>query len=121
MRKKVRWPMTMWEELHQHLESVADEAEFEWDLKSRVNIRNSKAGELWASVQTKRWQALLLELHGPKDAFTYGELIKMGLDVELDTSPKSHDAITFSLTTLAAYRRSGLSEWLKQHWQSWVK
>ena len=114
-RKKIRWPMSLWQELHQQLESIADQATFEWGQKTQVHIRLPESREVWATVHTKRHEALQLELRGPKDAFTYGELIELGLPVELDTMPADYDKATFELSSLAGYKRSGLREFLETH------
>ncbi len=110
-KKKPHWPMSLWEQLYKHLKSVAPTSKWEWGLKSCVHLRRN-GDRPWATVYTKRPESLQLLLHVDKDAYTYGELVKIGLPVELDATASDHDRIRFSLPSLAAYKRSSLAQFL---------
>ncbi len=114
--KKPRWPMSLWRELKRNIEKNLPDLDWEWGQKTCVHLRKAD-GQRWATVYTKRRESLDVELYVPKDTYRMGELREFGLPVDLDTTPDDQDIVRFSLPTLAAYQRSGLADFLKDHWQ----
>ncbi len=116
-KKKPRWPMSAWEQLYRQLKAAAPQLKWEWGLKICVHLRRPDE-TLWGTIYTKRAEALQVDLYVPKDAYPFGELLRVGLPVELDTAPEDHDLIRFSIRSLAAFKRSKLTRFLQEHWEN---
>ena len=75
--KKVQWEMEVLEQLHELLQSTASEAQFLWSNKQIVHLYVPNQKEPWASIQTKKSEALWLHLTGPKNSIPLGRVASL--------------------------------------------
>ena len=111
---KPRWPMSAWEELHKLLERTVPDARWEYDRKHLVRVLFDGATRPWARVFTKRPAYLNLQLFGPHDAFTYGELLELGSRRSLHRE-RQCDRIEIAFVRLKEVRDPALGRFLKRH------
>ena len=78
-------------------------------------VHVGKAKTPWAALQTKRPDALYLDLFGPKNRFPTGRLAKLGYDFELDTERPEYDVIRLRFRTRTDLGRGNLAALLKEH------
>jgi excinuclease ABC subunit A len=101
-------------ELVQMLQDAAPDGQFLWSNQQLVHVFIPQQREPWATIHTKRPQALYLTLTGPKGKFALGQLVDLAADRELDTSgPK--DAIKLQFIAHEHLGSGGLAKFLASH------
>jgi excinuclease ABC subunit A len=110
-----RWKPELLEELCKMLEGTAADCLFGWTNKVVVPVHVGKEKLPWAALQTKKPDALYLDLFGPKNRFPTGRLAKLGYDFKLDTERPEYDVIRLRFRTPADFGRGNLAGFLKEH------
>ncbi len=110
-----QWDVAVLEELCRLLEQTAPGCRFGWDNKVVVPIHVSGRESAWASVITKKPDAVYLALVGPKNRFPLGRLTDLGHNPELDSQRSDVDTIRLKFRSLADLARGNLSGFLKEH------
>ncbi|MEX2188322.1 MAG: excinuclease ABC subunit A, partial [Pirellulales bacterium] len=113
--KRVEWEGDVLEELCEMLAEIAPEGQFLWNNQQVVHVFVPGQKEAWASIFTKRPQALELVLTGPKDQFAYGQVLELGSGRDFDTAPKDRDVLKIRLTTKQDLSKAGLVDFLREH------
>ncbi len=113
--KRVEWESDVLEELCDLLSEVAPEGQFLWNNQQVVHMFVPGQKEAWASVFTKRPQALELVLTGPKDQFAYGQVLELGSSRDFDTAPKERDVLKIRLTTKQDLTKANFADFLREH------
>ncbi len=113
--KKVLWDEPVLEALCERLSRAAPGGQFLWNNQQLVHYMAANRREPWASLLTKRVEALTLVLHGPKNAIALGRIATLGCDRELDGSDPSHDKIRIRFRTLEDLDRGDLDALLEEH------
>ncbi len=112
--KPPSWDAEVLEELCQMLQDAAPQGQFLWSNQQLVHVFVPEQREPWATIHTKRPQAVCLTLHGPKGKYAFGQLLDLGHDPQLDTAG-SKDAIKLQFVTSEHLLLGGLEEFLKEH------
>jgi excinuclease ABC subunit A len=113
--KKVLWDEPVLEALCERLSRAAPGGQFLWNNQQIVHYIPTNRREPWASLLTKRVEALTLVLHGPKNAIALGRLAAIGCDRELDGSDPRHDKIRIRFQKLEDLDRGDLDALLEEH------
>ena len=71
--------------------------------------------EPWATLLTKKPDAVHLVLAGPKGRFTLGQVRKLGHEPELDAQRPECDQIRLKFRSLEDVERGRLAEFLGRH------
>ena len=116
--KKREWPASLLEKLHRLLEKVAPEGDFIWTNQQVVHLVVPGQKEPWATLHTKRSQALELSISGPHGQFTLGRIARLGNSRSL--SAGSLDTFKFAFRDLKGFQNSDpehgdLEAFLKEH------
>ena len=116
--RKRDWPPMLLEQLHQLLEKTAPEGNFIWNNQQVVHLFVPGQKEPWATLHTKRPQALELSIIGPSGQFTLGRIARLGNSRRL--SAGSLDTFKFSFSNGEGLQKTDpehgdLATFLKEH------
>jgi excinuclease ABC subunit A len=112
--KKVRWDPEVLEELIELLQEVAPESQFLWNNQVLVRMYLNGRRDSWAGIVTKKPEAVVLALTGPKGAMPLGRFADLGRDRELD-SKEDHDVVKLWFRKVEDLHQGDLAEFLKEH------
>ncbi len=112
--KKVSWSAEVLEELHNVIQETAPECQFLWSNKQVVHVYVPDQKEPWASIQTKKTDALWLKLQGPKDAVQLGQVVDFA-DTPTLTQNDSRDVLQMRFQDVEQVHQNELKEFLKEH------
>ena len=87
----MHWPVELLEELCELLSTAAPDGQFLWNNQQLVHLFVPAQREPWATIHTKRTQALELVLTGPKGRFGLGRVADLGRERELHTADRDRD------------------------------
>jgi excinuclease ABC subunit A len=110
-----KWEVGVLEELCRLLEAAAPGCQFGWTNKVLVPVHVGKKKQPWASLQTKRPDAVYLDLFGPKGRFALGQIMKLGRDAELHADQPDYDHIRLRFRTTDDLARGDLPGFLREH------
>jgi excinuclease ABC subunit A len=113
--KRVEWEPEVLEELCELLAEVAPEGQFLWNNQQLVHVFVPGQKEAWASVLTKKPQAVELVLNGPKNRFAYGQVLELGCGRDFDTSPKHFDQLRLRFQTKQDLAKANFVDFLRKH------
>ncbi|HEY2415705.1 MAG TPA: excinuclease ABC subunit UvrA [Pirellulaceae bacterium] len=116
--KNVAWSMELLEELCELLQGAAPEGQFLWNNQQLVHFMVPQQREPWATIQTKKPQALLLHLIGPKGRFGLGRVVDLGADRDLDDTRPNHDVVRLQFVEEQHLHRGDLEKFLSEHLSS---
>ena len=116
--RKREWSPMLLEKLYQLLKKIVPEGQFVWHNQQVVHLLVPGQKEPWATLHTKRSQALELSIVGPSGQFTLGRIAQLGNRRRLTAG--SRDTFKFHFTNLEGLRRSdpehgNLATFLKEH------
>jgi excinuclease ABC subunit A len=109
-KKPIQWNADVWDDLYELLRRVAPEGQFLWNNQQVVRLYAPGQSEPWASVWTKRPDALILELSAPKGAVALGRITELGCDRELEGSRPDRDVVRLRFRTRGELHESELAE-----------
>jgi excinuclease ABC subunit A len=115
-----RWPGELIEEVVELLKDVAADAQFLWNNQQLVNVFIPGQREAWATIITKKPEALELRLRGPKGQFPLGRILHLGGDRSLSAERNGYDAIRLVFRTQEELSRrdaeyGDLAAFLEEH------
>ncbi len=113
--KKVQWEIELLEELCELLASIVPGGQFLWNNQQIVHFLVPGQSEPWATIHTKRVDAVYLQLTGPKSRFVLGQLMDFGSDRNLDTSGTKFDRIHLAFESLSDLGNGDLPGFLQEH------
>jgi excinuclease ABC subunit A len=97
------------------LSSAAPQGQFLWNNQQVVHLFLPAQKEPWATLHTKRTQALELALTGPKSRFGLGRVANLGQDRELNTADRASDVLKLKFTSPDDLHRGDLAAFLREH------
>ena len=115
--KKIEWDAEILEELCDMLREAAPDAQFLWNNQQLVRVYLKDERDPWASLLTKRCDALVLALHVPKNGIAFGRISHLGCDRELDDSRLECDTLKISFRTRDDLYQGDLPLLLSEHAQ----
>ena len=114
---EVQWDMSVLESLRDLLQKLAPEGEFQWTNKQLVHFRLPGRDDPWATIYTKKADALTLQLNSQQEAATLGQIVDLADEAEVKESGKQYQVkMAFSKKTQISSRK--LKSFLKEHLDS---
>ena len=113
---KVDWDMKVLETLRDLLQEAAPEGEFQWTHEQVVHFRLPDREEPWASIQTKKAEALTLQLSSNDESMTPGRVADLVDDPEVETAVDKH-VVKLSFKEVKQINNSKFKTFLKEHLQ----
>ncbi|MEM7456683.1 MAG: excinuclease ABC subunit A, partial [Planctomycetota bacterium] len=112
--RKIKWSADVLEELHNVLLETAPDCQFLWNNKQVVHVYVPDQKEPWASIQTKKTDALWLKLQGPRDAVSLGRVVDFA-DEPTMTTKETRDVLQMRFLDVDQVHNEELKEFLKEH------
>jgi excinuclease ABC subunit A len=112
---QVRWNVEVLEKLFRLLEKTAPKGQFVWSNKVLVPVYVPVQKEPWATVLTKKPDAVHLVLTGPKGIFALGQITRLGHEPQLDGERPECDLIRLKFRSARDLARGDLPGFLKEH------
>ena len=119
--KTPRWNGETLEELCEMLGEAAHGGQFLWNNQQVVHYYLAGQRDPWATIYTKRWSTLELQLFGPKDAFALGRIAGLARERQLNTERPDKDIAKFRFRSSDDLHRGDLAEFLSEHAQTAAK
>ncbi len=110
----INWDVQVLERLHEVIEAVAPEGEFFWSNKQVVHVYLPQQKEPWVSIQTKKPDAVWLQVSGPKDTVTAGRVADIA-DSPTISSKTNVDVVRMSFHEISQVENQKLKEFLIEH------
>ncbi len=118
--RKVKWDVEVLEILQEVLQTAAPHGQFLWNNKQIVHVFVPDQKEPWASIQTKKTDALWLQLTGPRNHVALGRIAKLGDQPTIKTINAERDVVRMSFATVDQVQSPKLAEFLQEHLQGVV-
>jgi excinuclease ABC subunit A len=112
----IAWEPPVLERLHKLLTELAPGGKFEWTNKQVVHMTLPESGRHWASLLTKKPDAVQLQLLGPKDKFPLGRVSGFGVRQAVKPVDATNDLVTISFDRLEQLTQRELQEFLQEHY-----
>jgi hypothetical protein len=109
------WDVQVLEELCDILREVSPNSQFLWNNQVLVRMYTEGKRDPWVGISTKRPDAVVLSLTGPKGAVPLGRITELARDRELDESKEDYDVVKLKFRAVQDLQRSDLVEFLKEH------
>jgi excinuclease ABC subunit A len=113
--KKAAWEVDVLEELFELLAEAVPQGQFLWNNQQLVHIFVPGWKEPWATIHTKRLEAVDLQLTGPKRSFALGQLTELASFPTLDASRGECDYIRLRFFSLNDLENGDLPGFLQAH------
>ena len=113
--KNILWDVEVLEQLYQMLSDAAPQAQFLWNNKVVVPVYLPGRREPWASLQTKKCDAVYLNLAGPKGRFALGRITGLGHEPTLDGDRADFDLIRLKFRSTKELEEGNLRGFLEEH------
>ena len=114
--KTVSWEPELLNGLEQTIEKVVPDGDFHWKNKQVVHFYLPEQESPWASIWTKKIDGIWLQLSGPKDSVTVGQVADLASSAEV-TSGDSGDTVKMMFQKLDQVQSEELREFLREHLQ----
>ncbi len=116
--RKREWSPSLLERLHGMLKETAGDGHFAWNNQQVVHLFVPEQKEPWATLHTKKPQALELSLTGPSGQFTLGRVARLANRRRLTAGAR--DTFKFQFTDLSGLKNADpehgdLATFLKEH------
>ncbi|MCL4207581.1 MAG: excinuclease ABC subunit UvrA [Pirellulaceae bacterium] len=115
--KRVAWGPELLEQVCDLLERVAPGGHFQWQNQQVVHFLIPSRDEPWATLHTKRPEALDLTLNGPKNAIGFGRVTDLAWDRQLDDTREDRDQIKLRFRKPPDLEKGDLFAFLQEHLQ----
>ena len=116
--RKVRWSGEVLHHLVELLSETAPKAQALWNNKVLVPFYVKPQKEPWATILTKKSDAVHLVLTGPKGKFALGQVRNFGAAPELDAEKPNYDQIRLKFHTTKQLEDAALTDFLKEHYRA---
>jgi excinuclease ABC subunit A len=116
--KRIHWETEVLEELHALLCETAPHHQFLWNNQLLVRMYVDGCTSPWAGILTKRPDALVLTLGGPKGSVARGRIAELGCDRDLDETKEGYDLVRIKFRAIEDLHRGDLPDFLAEHLSS---
>lgn len=112
--RKIDWDVEVLEVLHDTLSEAAPASQFLWSNKQVVHLYVEHQKEPWASIQTKKTDAIWLQLNVPKDSVALGRIADLAEDPIVKSSDNK-DIVRMKFKNAEMAGAEDLKTFLKEH------
>ena len=112
---KVQWDINVLQSLEETLVAAVPEINFGWNHEEKVDLYLPDQEKPWATIQTKRTDALLLQLHGPHDSFSPEDVEELVDDSSALEAEVEDDVLQMNFKTAKQVKSPALKKFLRQH------
>ena len=116
--KKVHWDTEVLEVLYELLQNTANGAQTLWNNKQVVHLYVPEQKEPWASIQTKKNDAVWLQLTGPKGAAALGRIAAFAREPSVRPLGGNRDVVRLALQSVEEVQDDQLADFLYEHLQA---
>ncbi len=113
--KKVQWDVEVLEELQELIQRIAPDGQFLWNNKQVVHLFVPDQKEPWVSIQTKKLDAVWLQLTGPAGQVPLGRVADIGHEPVVKTLADNREAVRMCFKSIEEVQAGPLEEFLKEH------
>jgi excinuclease ABC subunit A len=110
----VEWDVEVLKKLHGLLAETVPDGKFSWEQQQEVLLYLPDRKTPWASIQTKKPDALTLQLAGPKDAVALGKVADLAVDTD-ETESEDDDRVELRFTDVKQVASKALKTYLRKH------
>ena len=114
---KIKWKPEVLEVLHAVIQEAAPQGQFLWNNKQEVHVFLPQQKEPWVSIQTKRPDGVWLQVAGPKDSVTAGQVAELADDPTV-SSEDNLDVVRMSFKEIEQVTSKELAVFLSEHAKS---
>ena len=114
--KKVHWDFEVLETLHEMLSRIAPDAQFVWGNKQIVPVFLEGQKNPWASIQTKKCDAVWLHLTGPSGGIPLGRIADIGQSPSVRPSNDSLDVAKIGFVSVGEIQTPEFETLLQEHY-----
>jgi len=115
--KKIKWGVEVLETLHHVLQEAAPHGQFLWNNKQVVHVFVPEQKEPWASISTKKSDALWLQISGPKESISLGSVVDI-VEEPTVTTLDSRDILRMNFNDAEQVAEPEFMQFLKKHLES---
>ena len=115
--RTIEWEPSVLEQVVELLQEIAPQAHFTWTNQTVIRIDLEEDSQHWAGIQSKRPDAVLIGLSGPKNRILLGRIAELGWEPELDQSREDADIVKLKFRSAADLARGDLRQFLSYHLQ----
>jgi excinuclease ABC subunit A len=113
--RRVKWEPQILQELFDLLRQSATDGQFLWTNQQVVHLYVPEQKEPWATVWTKRPEAVRLVLTGPKGNASLGRVAGLGRDRAVESSDERRDVIRLRFQEGSDLKKGDLPHFLREH------
>lgn len=113
--KKVQWDVEVLEELQELIQRIAPDGQFLWNNKQVVHVFVPDQKEPWVSIQTKKQDAVWLQLTGPAGKVPLGRVAEIGNEPVVKALDTNREAVRTSFQSIDEVQSGLLEEFLIEH------
>ena len=113
--RKVEWPADLVEQLCGLISKTAEDAQFLWSNKQVVHVYVPQQKEPWASLWTKKNDALWLYLNGPSRSVPLGRVAELSKTPSVSNSGPRTDVVRLAFDSADEITNPDLAQFLKEH------
>jgi excinuclease ABC subunit A len=114
---KPKWDVAVLEQFRDLLQELAPKGDFEWTNKQVVHFNLPGQKKPWVTIQTKKPDALWIQVAGPKGSLTLGQVADFANQATATTS-KDQDSLKMCLIETDDVKSDELRAFLHDHLES---
>ena len=116
--KSPAWELSLLEQLIAGLEQAAPDGEWIWTNQQLVHVKLPGSETPWATLVTKRLDAVELVLSGPPGEFALGRIATLGADRQVTPGRGDEEVLKFKFDQVEQATDAQLAELLADHRQA---
>ena len=114
---KPKWDVTVLEQFRDLLQELAPKGSFQWTNKQVVHFNLPGQKKAWVTIETKKPDALWIQISGPKGSLTLGQVADFANQATADNS-KEQDSLKMCLNETDDVKSDELKAFLNNHLES---
>ncbi len=116
--QRVLWDVQVLEDLIELLKSITGDCQILWNNKQLVHIYVPEQKEPWASIQTKKNEAIWLYLTGPSSVSVLGRIVSFANDPKVRSIGDNRDVVSMMFRLVEEVQDDQLAIYLDEHLQA---
>ena len=116
--KRVSWKLDTLEKLFDVIEGQFEGLQADWSNKTGVQYKHPDSGNLIAELQTKRRDAIYLNLISAPGTFALGQVSSLGKDRKIISYRGGQEAVQIHFTAMPQVKSAALKKFLAEFVQT---